>query len=90
MTAKEQLDQIATRRTYIRESVLAEPERFVVCEICESILMLPIRKSGLCLFCGGYRFDGTRERVLAAATALGDKPIAASCAVLPRFQSNLA
>jgi uncharacterized paraquat-inducible protein A len=58
--------------------IIGEPDKFKVCEGCESIVTL---KANTCPNCHGYRFDGSAERVILQAKILGAR---AATSVLPK------
>lgn len=87
MNGRELLEVIGTRRKSICQMILANPEKFCVCEGCSSVLKLPIGRA--CHHCGAYRYDFSREGVLAMAAISGDKPLATGCGTLPRFVAQL-
>ena len=51
--------------------IIADPERFKVCEGCESIVAARVTS---CPNCHGYRFDEEQENVIKQATLLGSRP----------------
>lgn len=51
--------------------ISARPDRYKVCEGCESIVG---RSANTCPNCHGYRFDETAARVRAQATVLAAHP----------------
>ena len=51
--------------------ISARPDRYKVCEGCESIIG---RSANACPSCHGYRFDETSERVRAQAAVLATRP----------------
>jgi hypothetical protein len=81
MTAAQTLNNISEFRRARAKMVLAEPENFMICEGCSSILF---QTSARCPFCAAYRFDRGTESVCNMARLLGDRPLAAGVAVLPR------
>lgn len=78
---------IAERRKKVHDAILANPERFCVCEICNKIAPVPIKN--VCTNCHAYLFDYTREGVLAQAAISGSKPMGGHLPVLPRFAEQL-
>ncbi|MCC7518784.1 MAG: hypothetical protein IT578_06325 [Verrucomicrobiae bacterium] len=51
--------------------ISARPDRYKVCEGCESIVG---RNANACPNCHGYRFDESGERVRAQAAVLASRP----------------
>lgn len=87
MKTQEILAVISERRQSICEIIKRHPERFCICEGCDSVLALPIKT--VCRVCHAYRFDHSAERIIASAIALGSKPFAASCPVIPRYVQHI-
>lgn len=50
--------------------IMRQPERYKICEGCESIV---VADAATCPNCHGYRFDETPERVRAQAEILGKR-----------------
>jgi uncharacterized paraquat-inducible protein A len=50
--------------------IARQPERYKVCEGCESIV---VRNAATCPNCHGYRFDTSSERVRSQAEILGKR-----------------
>lgn len=50
--------------------IISAPDRYKVCEGCESIVA---ERVATCPNCHGYRFDGSTERVIAQAQILGGR-----------------
>jgi hypothetical protein len=86
-TGAELQKTIAQRRELVAEGIRQNPELFCVCEICNGIMRLPIKD--VCRSCKGYRFDYSREGVLAMVEISGAKALATGCPVLPRFAARL-
>jgi hypothetical protein len=53
------------------QKIIAAPDRFKVCEGCESIVA---ERVVTCPNCHGYRFDETPERVIEQAKTLASRP----------------
>ncbi len=53
------------------EKIIAAPEKFKVCEGCESIVAARVVT---CPNCHGYRFDEAAERVVDQARLLASRP----------------
>lgn len=51
--------------------ITAQPQRFKVCEGCESIVTI---QANTCPNCHGYRFDEDPQRVISQAKLLGSRP----------------
>ena len=58
------------RRRAQAEAIIAEPDAYKICEGCGSILR---RSAVLCPLCKSYRFEESRERVVAQARELGSR-----------------
>jgi hypothetical protein len=86
-TGPQILDLIGQRRKAICDMVVKNPEQFCVCEGCSAILKLPTGRE--CHFCKAYRFDETRERVLAVVAESGARAISLGCPVLPRYVAEM-
>ncbi len=63
-------DHLADRAARAQK-IIEAPERFKVCEGCESIVA---ERVVTCPNCHGYRFDTSPERVIAQATHLASRP----------------
>jgi hypothetical protein len=88
MSSGEQISiAIAERRKNTADEVRKNPERYCVCEGCSSLLVRDKIKRD-CPVCKAYRFDESREAVLAAADVVGAKPFADTCAFIPRFAAH--
>lgn len=59
-----------TSRKEAAAKIIAEPEKYKVCESCGSIVVL---KSSTCPNCNAYRFDGSVEHVIAQAELLAKR-----------------
>jgi hypothetical protein len=81
MSSKDQLDQIGERRREIGEQIANAPDRFKICNGCQS---LNCATNTFCPFCNSYGFESNCEEVVAMARLLGRRPLAIGCAVLPR------
>jgi ribosomal protein L40E len=49
------------------EKIVGHPEQYKVCEGCGSIVVI---RAVSCPSCHGYRFDGSRNRIVSQAQAL--------------------
>lgn len=81
MTGKDLLRLIARQRRKRCRMILEAPERFKICFGCQSLCF---ETNAFCPFCNGYGFETDRETVVEMARLLGERPLAAECAVLPR------
>lgn len=53
------------------EKIIHTPEKYKVCEGCESIVVV---KASTCPSCHGYRFDEESARVVTQAKVLASRP----------------
>jgi hypothetical protein len=82
MSSKEQLRQIAEWRRENGKRIADAPEKFKICNGCQS---LNYAANTFCSFCNGYGFESSREEVVAMARFLANRPIGLSSAILPRI-----
>jgi hypothetical protein len=87
MSSKDQIERIAKRRREIGKRIADAPEKFKICNGCQS---LNPTTNTFCSFCRSYGFESNREAVLAMAQFLGDRPLGLSCGVLPRVTTSHA
>lgn len=73
---------IARQRAQRLLHVFVEPQRYMVCEGCSSLLFRS--HAGSCPFCKAYRFDETCDGVLRIAEQVRGRPLAIGCPLLPR------
>jgi RNA polymerase subunit RPABC4/transcription elongation factor Spt4 len=52
------------------ERIIAEPDKFKICEGCDSIVAARVT---VCPNCYGYRFDADREAIIAQARVLATR-----------------
>ncbi len=60
-----------TERAKRAKQIISHPQRYKVCEGCESIVTA---KTNHCPNCHSYRFDPDPERVISQAKLLGSRP----------------
>ena len=60
-----------TERAKRAAEIISRPQRYKVCEGCESIVTAKVNS---CPNCHGYRFDSNPERVISQAKLLGSRP----------------
>jgi hypothetical protein len=75
------LDRIANQRKERCHAVLLEPEKYKICNGCQSLLFA---QTIFCPFCNSYGFEHDPEAIRGMASLLGNRPLAVSCPVLPR------
>ena len=82
MNSKEQLKLIAEHRRENGQRIADEPEKFKICNGCQSI---NYATNIFCTFCHAYGFESGREAVVAMARLLGNRPFGLSNGLLPRI-----
>ena len=78
-------DEMATlwdRRRTLTSRFIAQPERFQECEHCRSIIL---KRFGICLYCGSYRFLDDPERIRTTAREMATRPYGLMRPVVPRL-----
>jgi len=80
MTHIEQTERWAARKRKADE-ILAEAEKFKVCEQCCSILY---KSTAICGICGSYRFSESPSAVRSTVEELKQTPFPITSAVVPR------
>ncbi len=59
-----------TKRQLRANSIIQEPEKYKLCEGCESIVDIGVK---LCSVCNAYRFDTDIRRICSHAKILGSR-----------------
>jgi hypothetical protein len=81
MTMQEKDRHLAARRDCAAQ-LIARPDRYKVCDQCESI---STRRMGICGLCGTYRFRESASVVRKIAIEISEYPFPLTLAVAPRF-----
>ena len=64
------MEEVCSERLEKAQQIASNPDEYLVCEGCESIVGLG---TIVCPNCHGYRFDGDRMRVVDQALLLGSR-----------------
>ncbi len=80
MTQVEQAKHLAARQVRA-DQILAQAERYKVCDQCRSI---SLKQAGFCKVCGAYRFNEDPVTVRSTAKEMGAHPFPNTSAVVPR------
>lgn len=79
--SKKETDRHLAGRRARAEGFIAEPHRFKVCDLCNSIS--PV-SAGLCRVCGGYCWHTDRKTVIRIARIIRKTPFPLTSGVVPR------